>query len=230
MTGLPSVIGVFSDSYGDLDAFEAAYTLLKEKGARRFFFCGGRYPDLDAWIALRSEKLRGGRAYEDQDFLADVTLYLTASASVPRPPAFGEAEADTELEESWVKVRERFVRVPEKESLHYMDPGIPRKVVDMLGETLCCIVHDKNDLDREDLLNGAVFIHGKDSEPKVVQIGPRYFITPGKLTGAAEQTVGLIEVLEREKALRFSAFTLQGRAVMDAQLCPLDKRTKLSVK
>ena len=65
------MIGIFSDSCGDLGAFEAAYELLRSKGAKRFFFTGGRYADLDAWVAMRGEKARGGRAYSDKDFLAE---------------------------------------------------------------------------------------------------------------------------------------------------------------
>jgi hypothetical protein len=89
-------------------------------------------------------------------------------------------------------------------------------------------VHDKNDLTKDDLLNAQVFIHGKESEPKLVQIGPRFFITAGKLTGAAEQTCGLIDT--REKALRFSAFTLDGQTRIDRQPLAFGGKTKLSVK
>ena len=38
-------IGVFSDSDGDLTAFDAALKLLASKGARRFLFAGGRFDD-----------------------------------------------------------------------------------------------------------------------------------------------------------------------------------------
>ena len=76
-----------------------------------------------------------------------------------------------------------------------IDPAIDKKCVDMLGDVLCCIVYDKNDLTREDLVNAQVFIHGKESEPKVVQIGPRVFLACGKLTGAAEQTCALVDTV-----------------------------------
>ncbi|MGA9526465.1 MAG: hypothetical protein WBV82_33760 [Myxococcaceae bacterium] len=218
------MIGVFSDSHGDLDAFDAAYELLRAKGAKRFIFAGGRYADLDEWIIQRRQAARGGRSYSDADFLADVTNFLAAREQVERPPAFSGDDDTIELD----RVKERFVRVPDKDSLQYLDAAVPKKAMDMLGDTLCCVVHDKNDLTREDLLNSAVFIHGKEKEPQVVQIGPRYFVTPGKLTGAAEQTCGLIEVVERD--LRFSAFRLDGRVLVDGHPLTVDRRTKLSVK
>ena len=120
------------------------------------------------------------------------------------------------------------MRVPERDSLHYRSPEVDKKAVDMLGDTLCCLVHDKNDLNKEDLLNAQVFIHGKESEPKVVQIGPRFFVASGKLTGAADQACGLLDPVE--KAIRFSAFTLDGRTLVDQQLLQLGAKTKLSVK
>ncbi len=223
------MIGIFSDSHGDLAAFDAAYELLRAKGARRFFFLGGRYTDLDEWVLSRREKSRGGREYSDADFLADVSHWLLASeAPKHRTPGIGAAPADLGSEEDRLKVLERFVRVPERESLQYRDPTIAKKAVDMVGDALCCIVHEKNDLTREDLLNGAVFIHGKEAEPKVVQIGPRYFVTPGRLAGAAEQTCALLEKVERN--LRFTAFRLDGHVVLEPQVLQLDKRNKLSVK
>jgi hypothetical protein len=215
------VIGIFSDSHGDLGAFDAAYELLKEKGARRFFFVGGRYTDLDEWFLKKRESARGGREYGDQDFLADVTSWLAGSQPAARP-------TPKEPTEDLSRLKERFLRVPEKGSLQYLAPEIDKKAMDMVGDTLCCIVHDKNDLNREDLLNASLFIHGKESEPKVVQIGPRFFVTAGKLTGAAEQTCALIESVERN--LQFSAFTLQGRALIDKQVLQMDRRNKLSVK
>ncbi|MBJ6762460.1 hypothetical protein JGU66_16945 [Myxococcaceae bacterium JPH2] len=224
------MIGVFSDSHGDLAAFDAAYELLRARGARRFIFTGARFTDLDEWVLWRRQKSRGGREYSDADFLADVTNWLTNTQEArPRTPAFGAAPADVASEDDRRLVMERFVRVPERESLHYRDPSTPNKMLELMGDTLCCVVHDKNDLSRDDLLNAMVFIHGKEPEPRVVQIGPRYFVTPGRLVGVAEQTCGLLEKVDRN--LQFSAFRLDGHPVLEPQVLQLDKRgTKLTVK
>ncbi len=223
------MIGVFSDSHGDLEAFDAAYELLRSKGARRFLFTGARYTDLDEWVLWRRQKGRGGREYSDGDFLADVSSWLGNQDALPRTPARGEAPADLTSEDDRRLVMERFVRVPERESLQYRDPAINNKAMDLVGDTLCCIVHDKNDLNRDDLLNAQVFIHGKEPEPKVVQIGPRFFLTPGRLVGAAEQTCALLEKAERD--LRFSAFRLDGHRVLEPQLLVVEKKSsKLTLK
>ena len=223
------MIGILSDSYGDLAAFEAAYDLWREKGARRFFFLGARYTDLDEWILQKREKSRGGREYSDMDFLADVTSWLASSESkTPKPAALGAAPVDLEREDDRRNLVERFVRVPERDSLQYRDPNLAKKAVDMVGDTLCTLVHDKNDLTRDDLLNAQVFIHGKESEPKVVQIGPRFFVTPGRLAGAAEQTCALLEKVD--KNLRFSAYRLDGHPVLEPRELQINRGGKLSVK
>ncbi|NVJ25911.1 MULTISPECIES: hypothetical protein [Myxococcus] len=223
------MIGVFSDSHGDLQAFDAAYELLRSLGARRFLFTGARYTDLDEWLLWRRQKSRGGREYSDSDFLADVSQWLGSQDALPRTPSRGAVPADVASEEDRRLVMERFVRVPERESLQYRDPTINNKAMDLLGDTLCCVVHDKNDLTRDDLLNALVFVHGKDSEPKVVQIGPRYFLTPGRLVGAAEQTCALLEKVDRD--LRFSAYRLDGHVVLEPRVLVLDKKSpKLTLK
>jgi hypothetical protein len=60
----------------------------------------------------------------------------------------------------------------------------------------------------------------------VVQIGPRFFVNPGKLTGAAEQTCGL--VAEGEGQLLFSAFTLEGRTLLDMHPMVVSRHNKIS--
>nr|WP_274622708.1 hypothetical protein [Myxococcus fulvus] len=203
--------------------------MLRSLGARRFLFTGARYTDLDEWLLWRRQKSRGGREYSDADFLADVSQWLGSQDALPRTPSRGEAPADVASEEDRRLVMERFVRVPERDSLQYRDPAINNKAMDLLGDTLCCVVHDKNDLTREDLLNALVFIHGKDPEPKVVQIGPRYFLTPGRLVGAAEQTCALLDRVDRE--LRFSAYRLDGHVVLEPHVLTLDKKSpKLTLK
>lgn len=222
-------IGILSDSHGDLAAFEAAYELLRAKGAQRFVFLGGRYTDLDEWILDRRERSRGGREYSGADFIEDVAKWLAVTEQKPRPRSLSVPEgALKDLEEDPLLVRENFLRTPERDSIQYRDPSIPRKVLDMVGDTLVCLCHDKNDLTRDDLVNAVIFIHGKESEPKMVQIGPRYFLTPGRLAGAAEQTCALLERVDSE--LRFSAWRLDGQAVIEPKALALDRRSKLSVK
>jgi hypothetical protein len=217
------VIGLLSDSQGDLEAFEAAFQLLRAKGAKRFFFNGGRYEDLDDWCERKRQASRGltGPADPAQGFLDAVSGFLQTQA----PKARGAADDD--LDDAAL-LPGFFVRTPERGCPAFSAPDVSRKVVDMLGDVLCCIVHNKNDLDRDDMTNSAIFFHGDSPEPKVVQIGPRFFVTPGKLSGAAQRTCGLIETVER--SLVFSAFTLDGQTVIDRQPIALERKRNLTVK
>ncbi len=221
-------IGVFSDSDGDLTAFDAALKLLASKGARRFLFAGGRFEDLDAWVKWKREEVKAKSDYSSDDFLEDVQNYLIGLDQVERPAAFGTAHEEVREIEELTRMKDKILRAPEKGSLAYQDTAVPKKVMEMLGDSLFCLVHDKNDLDKEDMLNAVVLVHGKDAEPKVVQIGPRTFISPGRLKGD-KPTVGLIEAQDR--TVTFSAFTLDGTAVISKQPIQVGSgKTKLSVK
>ncbi|MGV3619330.1 MAG: hypothetical protein ACO1OB_00860 [Archangium sp.] len=221
-------IGVFSDSDGDLEAFDTALKLLASKGARRFLFAGGRFDDLDEWVKWKREEVKAQSDYSSEDFLEDVKNYLIGLDQVDRPAAFGTAHEQVRAIEELTRMKDKILRAPEKGSLAYQDSSVPRKVLEMLGDSLCCLVHDKNDLDKEDMINAVVLVHGKDAEPKVVQIGPRTFITPGRLKGD-KRTVGLLEIIERQVV--YSAFTLDGTPVITRQPIQIGSgKTKISVK
>jgi hypothetical protein len=222
-------IGVFSDSDGDLNAFDAALKFLASKGARRFLFAGGRYEDLDDWVKRKREELKAQADYSSEDFLQDVQRYLIGLEQIERPPAFGTAHEHMRAIEELTRMKDKVLRAPEKGCLAWQDTAVPRKVLEMLGDSLCCLVHDKNDLAKEDMINALVLVHGHESEPKVVQIGPRTFVTPGGLKGE-RATVGLLEAGDRQ--VHFSAFVLAtGEAVIDRQPLALGGgKTKLSVK
>jgi hypothetical protein len=214
------VIGLLSDSHGDLAAFDAAYELLRRHGARRFIFAGGSYRDLDDWLLLRLQRPRA-RAFPDATLVRMEGGQLLAP---PHEPGLAVPPADEEP----ARIRERFSRAPERGSREYLDPSVPRKLMELVGDTLCCVVHEKNDLSRDDLENAPVFIHGNAGEPGVVQIGPRAFVTPGALSGVGQGTCALLERWQGQ--LRFSAFTLEGSAVGEPQLFALERRSKLSLR
>lgn len=220
-------IGIFSDTGGDLDAFDAALKLLAKKGARRFLFAGGKYEDLDEWVKWKRDEAKTSTDYSDMDFLTDLTNYLSDGDQLDRPPAFGTAYELSRTAQELTRMSGKVLRTPEKGSLQYLDPSIPKKAVDMFGDVLCCLVHDKNDLDKEDMLNAVLLVHGKEGDPKVVQIGPRYFVTPGKVSGGK----GTVALLEMDKQVKFSAFTLDDKPVIDGQVLTLGAaKSKISVK
>jgi hypothetical protein len=220
------VLGLFSDSDGDLVRFDTALRLLAEKGAKRFLFAGGRYTDLDDWVKWKREEIKAQVDYSNSDFLDDVKRFLIGLEQLERPAAFGTMwELGRSIEEL-TRLKDRVIRTPERGSLMYLNASVPKKAVDMLGTTLCCVVHDKNDLDKEDMINAAVLVHGNELEPRLVKIGPRFFVTPGKLSGATP-TVALLDIGD---ALTFSAFTLEGAPLGEPQSVDLAAKSKVTVK
>jgi hypothetical protein len=223
-----AAIGVFSDSEGDLEAFDAALKFLAAKGARRFLFAGGNYADLDEWVKWKRDEVRARSDYSNDNFLEDVERFLIGLEQVERPAAFGTAYESIRAIEELTRLKDKVLRAPEKGSLAYQDTAVPKKVMDLLGDTLCCVVHDKNDLNKDDMVNAVVLVHGKEAEPGVVQIGPRTFVCPGRLKGGKRSIVGLIDAVDRQ--LTFSAFTLDGKTIIDKQVLAVGGKSKVSVK
>lgn len=227
---MATAIGIFGDTDGDVGLFESALRFLSDRGAKRFLFAGGRYGDLDDWLRTKRDEMKAQTDYSNADFLEDVSRFLIGLEQKDRPAAFGTAWEFARAIEEVMRMKDRVMRTPEKGSLQYQDSSVPKKAVDIVGDVLCCVVHDKNDLDKEDMVNAAVLVHGNAAEPKVVQIGPRFFITPGRVKGAPKSTVGLLELVDKQ--LVFSAFTLlDGKTVIDRQPIVISSsKTKLSVK
>ena len=77
-------------------------------------------------------------------------------------------------------------------------PPPPARAVEMLGDRICLVVHDKKILDEEDIANAAVIVYGASPERLLKRFGPRYFYTPGPL--AAEGVLGILEFDEEGHA------------------------------
>jgi hypothetical protein len=211
-------IGLVADSRGDVDALEhACDLLLEEKGAERVFFLGGAWNDLDELFKRKRAQARGREEYGDQDFLADVSSFLVGAASA----AEGKA-APRALKSSVEAYVARFARVPDKESLPYRDPNVSRVLPDMIGDRLAVLVHDKADLKREDIEMATFLAHGNSAAPGMVQIGPRFFLTPGSLSGKEPRSVGLFSL--EPDGVELVGYGLDGRELNRVKLQLLTRR------
>ncbi len=224
---MSTVVGLFADSRGDLETLDRAIRLLADKGSKRFFFAGGNYADIDAWVDWKNAQARSQTDYTDANFLEDVAAHLLDQPTAERPAAFGTYYELVRSASDITRTADRVVRTPERGSLAYQNTSTPNKVMDMLGDVLCCLVHDKNDLDKEDMINAVVLMHGNEAEPRVVQIGPRFFITPGQLSGP-NPSVAQLEF--DEKGLRFVPLLLTGEPAGEPQVLAVSAKTKISVK
>lgn len=55
--------------------------------------------------------------------------------------------------------------------------------VEMFGDRVAVLIHDKALLDEEDIFSATFLIYGKSDSPLIKKIGPRWFVTPGPIGG-----------------------------------------------
>ena len=60
-------------------------------------------------------------------------------------------------------------------------PRAELRSVEMLGDRVAVLVHDKAMLDEEDIYSATFLVYGKSDEPFVKKIGPRWFLAPGRI-------------------------------------------------
>jgi predicted phosphodiesterase len=182
-------IGLASDTFGNLGALERALEVFARVEVDRVYFLGGRLADLDAVLARR----RGGSRdapvpRTDSEFLAAVEGALARHAAAAADP-----------------VADRIVRVASRACPEYATGAAPRKLMDLVEGRICCLVHDKAELTRDDISNAAVLFHGNSGHAALIQIGPRTFVTPGHLRAPPPEgrpaSFAVLDVGERDLAL-----------------------------
>jgi hypothetical protein len=216
-------IGLVADSQGDVDALEHACDLLvDERGAERIFFLGGRWADADELFQRKREERRGRAEYSDVDFLADVASFIAKSAAAEQGGVAHRLQKD-EIE-TYIA---RFARVPDRASFQYRDPAIARILPELVGDKIACLVHDKADLQRDNVETAALFFHGNSAEPNVVQIGPRFFVTPGSLAHVPRPSFALLT--GEGASMELVALGLDGRELKRFPMS-LATRRKMSLR
>jgi predicted phosphodiesterase len=205
-------IGLASDSFGNLDALGRAFDLFARAAVDRIYFLGGRVADVDAALARR----RGG-----------------GEAPVPRTDSEFLAAFEEALARRADPLAERIVRVASRGCPEAASGATPAKQVDLVEGRICCLVHDKSDLDRDDITNATVLFHGNADRAALVQIGPRYFVTPGRLRAAssgaeAVPTFGVLEMTERELVL--TVYSADRAAELRRDRASLAAGAKMSVR
>jgi predicted phosphodiesterase len=177
-------IGLASDSHGNETGLGRALEVFEGLEVDRVFFLGGRLADLDAVLERRRSAGRWRPPLaSDGDFLDAVRGALFGAGGPP--------------------LESRVVRVASRDCPGYA-AGLG-KHVDLVEGRICCLVHDKADLTREDILNASILFHGASARPGLTQFGPRVFVTPGHLRSpppdGAPATFAVVEVDGRGLAL-----------------------------
>lgn len=182
-------IGVASDSFGNLELLRAVLDHFVRAKVDRTFFLGGRCSDLETVLARRVSGSRGAAVpTNDSEFLAAVEGALARHAAAESDPLAG-----------------RVVCVASRACPEYESGTVPRKQMDLLEGRICCLVHDKGELTRDDIANATLIFHGNSGHAALVQIGPRCFVTPGHLRAPAPPgrppTYAILDVTAKELVL-----------------------------
>jgi hypothetical protein len=206
-------IGLASDSLGDVDALERALAHLTRAQVERVFFLGARLADLDEVMARRRGATRAApEPTTDAEFLAAVEVALARQAAAAPDPLDG-----------------RIVTVASRTCAEHLSGVVPTKQVDLVEGRICCLVHGKGELDREDISNASLLFHGNAPAAGIVVIGPRVFVTPGRLRPATGGT-GSFAIAEVSAAeLTLTVFGTDC-AEIGVHRTPLGVATRMSVR
>lgn len=69
-------------------------------------------------------------------------------------------------------------------------PPAPARAIEMIEDRILTVVYDKAFLDEEDIANSTLLVYGKSDQAMLRRFGPRYFFTPGPLSGGK---IGIVE-------------------------------------
>ena len=155
-------LGFLGPAQGKLDELgRAADFILNVAKVDRAVYLGSD-GSLDATVAQLAARLVGKDPSDDGTWRRAIVLALSGS------PA--------QIDRFVVAERAR-LRLRALESL----PSGEGRTIEMIGDRVAVLIHDKANLDEEDIISANLLVYGKSPEPVVKKIGVRWFISPGML-------------------------------------------------
>jgi hypothetical protein len=155
-------LGLLGPANGDLAGLaRCAELLLNGAKVTRAIYLGVD-DALEDMVALWAESLVGPNPSDEGVW--ERALVAAAGASPEQIDAFLRAE----------RARLRL------KSLERLPPDELR-TVEMFGDRVAVLIHDKAMLDEEDIFSATFLVYGKSDGPLVRQIGPRWFLSPGPI-------------------------------------------------
>jgi hypothetical protein len=155
-------LGLLGPANGDLVGLaRCAEFLLKDARVARVIYLGADIA-LEDMVALWAESLVGPNPSDEGVWKR--ALVAAAGGSPDQIDAFVRAE----------RARLRL------KSLERLPPEELR-TVEMFGDRVAVLIHDKALLDEEDIFSATFLVYGRSDGPLVKQIGPRWFLAPGPI-------------------------------------------------
>jgi hypothetical protein len=105
-------------------------------------------------------------------------------------------------------------------------PATELRSVEMFGDRVAVLIHDKALLDEEDIFSATFLVYGKSDGPLVKKIGPRWFLTPGPIGSIGGGVLVLDDSNDEVVATLYDAEGREARA----QVLTTERVAKLSVR
>jgi hypothetical protein len=105
-------------------------------------------------------------------------------------------------------------------------PAENLRTVEMFGDQVAVLVHDKALLDEEDIASAGILVYGKSPSPLIKQIGRRWFLTPGPLR---REGGGIFVLDDSERDVVATVYGADGR-MSGSEILGASGTTKLSVQ
>jgi hypothetical protein len=207
MSEYPVRLGLLGPANGDLAALArtAEFLLNGAKVARAIYL--GADEAIEDTVALWAESLVGPDPSDDG--LWRRAFPMAAGGTPEQLDAFLRAE----------RARQRL------KSLERLPPEELR-TVEMLGDRVAVLIHDKAMLDEEDIFSANLLVYGKSDSALVKPIGSRWFMTPGPVGGAGG---GAIVLDDAGDELVATVYDAEGHPARTETLS-IRRSTKLSVQ
>lgn len=200
-------LGLLGPAGGDLAALaRAAEFLLNGAKVGRAIYLGGD-DALEETVAAWAESLVGPDPSDEGIWTRafDVAAHGTAE------------QIDTFLRAERARLRLKSLeRLPHEEL----------RSVEMFGDRVAILIHDKALLDEEDIYSASYLFYGKGDAPLIKSIGPRWFVTPGPVGSAGG---GALVLDDADEAVVATLYDADGHATRSETLS-VARAAKLSVR
>ena len=155
-------LGLLGPAGGDVGALgRAAELLLNSARVHRAIYLGNDGA-LDRAVAAWARKLVGDDPSDEGAWARAAEIALAGT-----PQAI----------DRFVATERARLRLKALEAL----PEQVARTIEMVGDRVAVLIHDKAQLDEEDILAANILLFGNSDGPLVRKIGPRWFVTPGPI-------------------------------------------------
>ena len=99
------------------------------------------------------------------------------------------------------------------------------RTIEMFGDRVAVMIHDKAQLDEEDILAAGILVYGKSALPVAKRVNARWFVSPGHVGGNG----GVAVIDDEGDDIVLTVFDMNGRQAMTEALT-VQRATKVRVQ